>query len=248
MAFRPDGESIVFVQADGDRFDLIEVDADGQNEVTLAEIGRAFFSYTYPVVPLDDGRVLVNGGNIGEHTVDLWDDGARTVVVAYEEDPDDPPGIPAEPPLVIDATTTAGEFALVAYPTPPDFRGFRTDPNRWSLFSFDGDEFPLAANDGREVVAATLSPDGTHVAYVAIDLPDVDDFEVPPVAELYVATVNAIVAGEPALGSRTFETNAARLADSRSLSLMTWTGDGRVVVAIPDPRETTVVTIDLSPS
>ncbi len=251
MAFRPDGESIVFIQSefrDGpDSHELREVDIDGGNETVLAQMDGFALGR---IVPLEDGRlVVVAGESIGPPLV-LIDGGEQTTIAMSE--PSDQGGY--FPRLATQATSAAGGLALVVLPGEFSARNLILEPSAWSLFDFEGQEFPITVADGQTAVAATFSPDGTSLAYLVIDIPEnlasALAEAVPISSELFITTVDAVLAGEPATTSRALEADAMSLLDPSFLELnvMRWSTDDRILIPLQgeNENEVTVVEVDLS--
>ena len=158
------------------------------------------------------------------------------------------------PRLATQATSAAGGLALVVLPGEFSARNLILEPSAWSLFDFEGQEFPITVADGQTAVAATFSPDGTSLAYLVIDIPEnlasALAEAVPISSELFITTVDAVLAGEPATTSRALEADAMSLLDPSFLELnvMRWSTDDRILIPLQgeNENEVTVVEVDLS--
>lgn len=249
MAFRPDGESIVFVQSDlqTDRIELLEVDLDRQSETRLARLDSNIWSTRLPVVPLGDSGVVLTDGDIDTPEVVLFEGGNRTVIARGIEQ--DLAGAAPKPPIVVQATEVLGGLALVTYPGLNSTRGLPTDPTRWSLFNLEGQEFLLNDGPAQQIVGATLSPDGTHVAYLRVDLPDADTFgsgdRIP--GELLLTTVDAVLAGEPPFASRVLDGDFRGFASVQpdDPGFMSWSNDNRIFIINATGFSPVVTEVDL---
>jgi len=236
MAFRPDGESLVFVQVrQNEEFQIAEIDVDGENLVTLTELTSMGDLSGFPLVPLDDERIVLNVGAV-ESSIQLLEDGQLTEILSA---PSDEVGSPA----ALEATAAEGGLALVTFPRLlTSTRGLPLQ-SRWSLVDFDGAEFPLPISSDQRIVSATFSPDGGDVAYISLELENPTPF-----GQVTVASVKDVLAGESETASRRLVSDVMWLGPTNSTDLrtMTWTDDNRLLLANPRAREASVIEIDIA--
>lgn len=237
QAFRPDGESIVFVEVRGDDAAVTEVGLDGQRRV-LTEIERSDVSFS-PLVPLSDGRVLLTTGVVDDLAVELLDDGQWTTLITGTETAE---GVIETLPIAVEVRPSTEDLVLIQLPQLQTGRATAA-PGQWLLVDFEGNQFPIVAPNDWEVVAATFSPTGQHVALMSIDRES-------RLLEFHVIEVAAILEGGAVAGSLALQfepTNEpfGRPGNGEPRS-MRWTTSNHVSMVVPNQWDSVVIDIDLS--